>query len=73
MILFDLATCLNVNKQNNVRHLCADKTLCISHENICDGVKNCPDNSDEEGCGTCKFEIRFISPEGIFLRLSNLI
>ncbi|XP_070549387.1 uncharacterized protein [Ptychodera flava] len=31
--------------------MCADRQACIQESQVCDGVKTCMDNSDEENCG----------------------
>ena len=37
-------------------HLCNDNTTCISLNELCDGVTNCPDSSDEgPKCNQSKF------------------
>ncbi|CAF0718676.1 unnamed protein product [Adineta steineri] len=35
---------------------CAGTSLCIDKDRICDFTADCPDASDEDGCGPCNFE-----------------
>ena len=52
--------------------LCKSEQRCIAHYFVCDGMLDCEDGSDEEGCSECLSSVTLICPESQYNVHPNL-